>query len=279
MIIIVESGATKSDWRKIDKDGTIVSQSLHHGTNVSSMKMETIKSILAEGLESIQASCEDRFYLYTAGVITEEIRKELKDHIMSLVNFKDLDIQNDLVGAARGALGHQSGVAAIMGTGSNTCFYDGKQISQSVYSGGFILGDDGSASVLGRMFITDYLKKLIPEDVALDFESKYDCSYMSIVENVYRGPAPAGYLGGFAPFIISHYNNPYIKDMVDKNFRNFIERSLKTYDTDTYQVGVIGGFGYACRDIFIPMCEEAGIRISRIIKEPVEGLINYHMHE
>ena len=279
MIIIVESGATKSDWRKIDKDGTIVSQSLHRGTNVSSMKMETIKSILAEGLESIQASCEDRFYLYTAGVITEEIRKELKDHIMSLVNFKDLDIQNDLVGAARGALGHQSGVAAIMGTGSNTCFYDGKQVSQTVYSGGFILGDDGSASVLGRMFITDYLKKLIPEDVARDFESKYDCSYMSIVENVYRGPAPAGYLGGFAPFIISHYNNPHIKDMVDKNFRNFIERSLKTYDTDTYPVGVIGGFGYACRDIFIPMCEEAGIRISRIIKEPVEGLINYHMHE
>ena len=279
MIIIVESGATKSDWRKIDKDGTIVSQSLHRGTNVSSMKMETIKSILAEGLESMQASCEDRFYLYTAGVITEEIRKELKDHIMSLVNFKDLDIQNDLVGAARGALGHQSGVAAIMGTGSNTCFYDGKQVSQTVYSGGFILGDDGSASVLGRMFITDYLKKLIPEDVASDFESKYDCSYMSIVENVYRGPAPAGYLGGFAPFIISHYNNPYIKEMVDKNFRNFIERSLKTYDTDTYPVGVIGGFGYACRDIFIPMCEEAGIRISRIIKEPVEGLINYHMHE
>ena len=279
MIIIVESGATKSDWRKIDKDGTIVSQSLHRGTNVSSMKMETIKSILAEGLESMQASCEDRFYLYTAGVITEEIRKELKDHIMSLVNFKDLDIQNDLVGAARGALGHQSGVAAIMGTGSNTCFYDGKQVSQTVYSGGFILGDDGSASVLGRMFITDYLKKLIPEDVASDFESKYDCSYMSIVENVYRGPAPAGYLGGFAPFIISHYNNPHIKDMVDKNFRNFIERSLKTYDTDTYPVGVIGGFGYACRDIFIPMCEEAGIRISRIIKEPVEGLINYHMHE
>lgn len=279
MIIIVESGATKSDWRKIDKDGTIVSQSLHHGTNVSSMKMETIKSILAEGLEAIQASCEDRFYLYTAGVITEEIRKELKDHIMSLVNFKDLDIQNDLVGAARGALGHQSGVAAIMGTGSNTCFYDGKQVSQSVYSGGFILGDDGSASVLGRMFITDYLKKLIPEDVASDFESKYDCSYMSIVENVYRGSAPAGYLGGFAPFIISHYNNPYIKDMVDKNFRNFIERSLKTYDTDTYPVGVVGGFGYACRDIFLPMCEEAGIRISGIIKEPVEGLINYHMHE
>ena len=98
------------------------------------MKMETVKSVLAEGLEAIGATQEDRFYLYTAGVITDDIRKELKEYIKSLVDFKEIDIQNDLVAAARGALGHQVGVAAIMGTGSNTCFYDGKQVSQTVYS-------------------------------------------------------------------------------------------------------------------------------------------------
>ena len=279
MIIIVESGATKSDWRKIDGNGALVSRSLHHGTNVSSMKMETVKSVLAEGLKSIEATQEDRFYLYTAGVITEDIRKELKEYILSLIDFKDIDIQNDLVGAARGALGHQSGVAAIMGTGSNTCFYDGKQVSQTVYSGGFILGDDGSGSVLGKMFINDYLKKLIPEDIARDFESKYDGSYMNIVENVYRGSSPAAYLGGFAPFILSHYDNPHIKRLVDTNFQNFIDRSLKTYDTETYPVGIVGGFAYACRDIFVPMCEKAGIRLAGIIKEPIEGLTNYHLSE
>ena len=279
MIIIVESGATKSDWRKIDGNGALVSRSLHHGTNVSSMKMEKVKSILAEGLKAIEATPEDRFYLYTAGVVTDDIRKELMEHILSLVDFKDIDIQNDLVGAARGALGRQTGVAAIMGTGSNTCFYDGKQVSQTVYSGGFILGDDGSAAVLGKMFINDYLKKLIPEDVARDFESKFDASYMSIVENVYRGSAPAAYLGGFAPFIVSHYDNPHIKHLVDTNFQNFIDRSLKTYDTDTYPVGIVGGFAYACRDIFVPMCEKAGIKLAGIIKEPIEGLINYHLYE
>lgn len=277
MIIIVESGATKSDWRKIDGNGNLVSRSLHHGTNVSSMKMETVKSVLAEGLEAIGATQEDRFYLYTAGVITEEIRKELKEYIKSLVDFKEIDIQNDLVAAARGALGHQVGVAAIMGTGSNTCFYDGKQVSQTVYSGGFILGDDGSASVLGKLFINDYLKKLIPEDVAKDFESKFDSSYMTIVENVYRSSAPAAYLGRFAPFIMSHYDNPHIKCLVDTNFQNFIDRSLKTYDTETYPVGIVGGFAYACRDIFIPMCEKSGIRLAGIIKEPIEGLISYHL--
>lgn len=279
MIIIVESGATKSDWRKIDRNGALVSRSIHQGTNVSSMKMEKVKSVLTEGIKAIGATQEDRFYLYTAGVITEDIRKELKEHILSLVEFKEFDIQNDLVGAARGALGHQSGVAAIMGTGSNTCFYDGKQVSQTVYSGGFILGDDGSASVLGKLFINDYLKKLIPEDVARDFESKHDSSYMSIVENVYRGSAPAAYLGSFAPFIVSHYDNPHIKYLVDTNFQNFIDRSLKTYDTTTYPVGVVGGFAYACRDIFVPMCAKSGIRLAGIIKEPIEGLINYHLSE
>lgn len=277
MIIIVESGATKSDWRKIDGNGVLVSRSLHHGTNVSSMKMDTIKCVLAEGLKAIEASPEDNFYLYTAGVITEDIRKELSEHLLSLVNFNEIDIQNDLVGAARGALGRQNGVAAIMGTGSNTCFYDGTQISQTVYSGGFILGDDGSAAVLGKMFISDYLKKLIPEDVAKDFESKYDGSYANIVENVYRSSAPAAYLGSLAPFIMSHYDNPHIKNLVDTNFQNFIDRSLKTYATDVYPVGIVGGFAYACRDIFVPMCEKAGIKVAGIINEPIEGLINYHL--
>ena len=279
MRIIVESGATKSDWRKIDMNGRLVSRSILDGTNVSSMKMEKVKSVLSEGLKAVQASPEDKFYLYTAGVITDDIRIELREHIMSSVDFKDIDIQNDLVGAARGALGHQSGVAAIMGTGSNTCFYDGEHVSQTVHSGGFILGDDGSASVLGKIFISDYLKKLIPEDVVKDFESKYDTSYMNIVENVYRGSAPAAYLGGFAPFIMSHYANPHIKRLVDTNFQNFIDRSLKTYDTETYPVGIVGGFAYACRDIFVPMCEKAGIRLAGIIKEPIEGLINYHLSE
>ena len=279
MIIIVESGATKSDWRKIDENGVLVSRSLHQGTNVSSMKMDKVKCVLAEGLKAIEASPDDKFYLYTAGVVTDDIRKELMEHILSLVDFKDIDIQNDLVGAARGALGRQTGVAAIMGTGSNTCFYDGEQVSQSVYSGGFVLGDDGSGAVLGKMFINDYLKKLIPDDVARDFESKFDASYMSIVENVYRGSAPAAYLGGFAPFIVSHYDNPHIKYLVDTNFQNFIDRSLKAYDTETYPVGIVGGFAYACRDIFVPMCEKAGIRLAGIIKEPIEGLINYHLSE
>ena len=277
MIIIVESGATKSDWRVLDDAGVQVERHLLQGTNVSSMKIEKVKEVLAEGLKEVGAVENDSLYLYTAGVMTDSIRRELTDFVLSQVRLSDIDIQNDLIGAARGALGRRTGVAAIMGTGSNACFYDGKEVSQKVFSGGFILGDNGSASALGKLFLTDYIKNLIPEDVAKAFEAQFDASYGGIVENVYRSTSPAGYLGSLAPFIMSHYDNPYIKGMVDRNFQDFIDRSLKCYDTSVYPVGIVGGFGYACRDIFMSLCEKSGIEVAGFVKEPIEGLIRYHI--
>ena len=258
MKIIVESGATKSDWRIVDDNGVQVARHLLAGMNVSSMRMERVKEVLAEGLGLAGVKDGDSLYLYAAGVVTDEIRGGIGNYISSMVALAGFDMQNDLVAAARSVLGHQSGVAAIMGTGSNTCFYDGAGVSQKVRSGGFILGDEGSASALGRLFIADFLKNLVPAPVAKDFEEKFDASYAGIVENVYRSPSPAAYLGGLAPFILSHYDDPYIKEMVDGNFRSFIDRALKCYDTETYPVGIVGGFGYACRDIFIPLCEKSG---------------------
>lgn len=277
MTIIVESGATKSDWRKTDAGGNTVSRQILPGMNVSTVSMDRIKEILSDGLAASKASEGDSLYLYTAGVVTEQIRRELTDFTLSKVRLRDMDIQNDLVGAARGVLGHNPGIVAIMGTGSNTCFYDGESVSQKVLSGGFIIGDDGSGAALGRLFLSDFIKNLIPDEVAADFASKFDASYAAIVENLYRGPAPSGYLGSLAPFILSHYGNPHIKKLVDENFRRFIDRSLKRYDTDRYPVGVVGGFGYANRDIFSAMCQVSGIRLAGFIKEPVEGLIRFHL--
>ena len=277
MILLVESGATKSDWRVVDESGKPVSRHLYAGMNVSTIKMERIKEVLSAGIAESGVSSRDSFYMYTAGIVTDEIRAELKDFVLSLVPFKDFELHNDLVGAARSVLGHGSGIVAIMGTGSNTCFYDGESVTQKVMSGGFIIGDDGSGATLGKMFLTDFIKNRIPDDVAEDFASKFDASYSAIVGNVYRSPAPSGYLGSLAPFILSHYDNPYIKEMVDENFQKFIDRSLKCYDTDNYPVGVVGGFGYANRGIFSELCRRSGIRLAGFLPEPIEGLIKYHI--
>lgn len=277
MILLVESGATKSDWRMVDQSGQLVSRHLLAGMNVSTVSMERIKQVLSEGIAASGVCSDDAFYMYTAGVVTQEIRTELQSFILSMVQLREFDLQNDLVGAARSVLGHDKGIAAIMGTGSNACFYDGESVSQKVNSGGFIIGDDGSGAALGKMFLTDYIKNLIPDEVAADFASRFDASYSGIVENVYRSASPSGYLGSLAPFIMSHYGNPYIRAMVDENFQRFIDRSLKCYDTEKYPVGVVGGFGYANREIFSDLCRHSAVRLAGFLPEPIEGLVRYHI--
>ena len=275
-IIIIESGATKSDWHILSSDGRKLNQFHHPGMNVSTMDIKDVKSILAEGILSGRLEDASGLYMYTAGVVTQEISSTLKKQISEISGIADIDIQNDLMGAARCVCGKNPGIAAIIGTGSNTCFYDGNTTSQMVYSGGYVIGDEGSAATLGKLFLTDFIKGIVPETVARDFSEKFDASYEGIVNGVYRSISPSRYLGSLAPFILSHYSHPYIKTMVEGNFQRFIDRSLLRYDTQRFPVGIVGGFGWACREILNPLCEKAGIRISGFMKNPVEGLCRYH---
>lgn len=274
--IIVESGATKSDWRVLGQDGREIKRFLRAGTNVSSMKLEDIKSTLTEAFASEGLDKAAGFYLYTAGVVTPEIADELVNHLRSLAQIDEIEINNDLMGAARGACGHEPGIAAILGTGSNTCFYDGSTLSQKVYSGGYVIGDEGSGASLGKLFLADFIKGLVPDEIASDFAKEFDSSYAGIVQGVYRSTSPSGYLGSLAPFILRHYSHPYAKALVDKNFQSFIDRSLLRYDTARYPVGIVGGFGWACKDIITHLLDKAGIKVSRFIKAPIEGLCEYH---
>lgn len=279
MFIVVESGATKADWRIAGNDGRELLRFLTPGTNVSSMKMETILAIIADGGKQIgdAADSVEGIYFYTAGVITDEIREALTAALAKIAPGAAIEVQSDLMASARAACGHGPGIAAIMGTGSNTCFYDGTDITKRVYSGGFIIGDEGSAATLGRLFISDIIKRAVPEYIFKEFSECYDASYEAIVENVYHSKlSPAAYLGSMAPFILKHYDDPYIKKLVDGNFQAFIDRCLKKYDFEHYAVGIIGGFGNANKHIFTPLCEKAGIRISEYIPEPIEKLIQYH---
>ena len=275
MKIVIESGATKSDWRILGQDGFF-----GPGINVSAMDISSVKTVLGDGLEKVRTlsggTALEGFYLYCAGVVSDPIRSTLTEFIRSKVDVGDIDIQDDLVGASRSLFGKSRGIAAILGTGSNTCFYDGKDVHRKVYSGGYVLGDEGSGATLGRLFIADYIKGLIPADVAADFESKFPSSYGEIVERVYHSDSPSAFLGSLAPFILSHYDNAGIRNLVDGNFRAFIERSLKQYDVHTYELGVAGGFGCACRDILTRLCGEADIRIARFADKPITGLLEYH---
>lgn len=279
MKVIIESGATKSDWRLISERDSSQRQLIAEGTNVSTMSMSAIGSIIHSTCMSIKEMGEPvtGVYMYTAGVLTPEITSQLVQFFIDEFGNIDCDIQTDLTAAARAACGHEPGIAAILGTGSNSCQYDGSSIVKRVYSSGFILGDEGSAATLGKLFVADFLKGLVPKYISDDFSSRYKTDYAEIVNNVYKSSgSPSAYLGNFAPFIMEYYDDPYIHNLVDENFRAFIRRSIRQYDYDRYPVGVVGGFGYALKDIFVRIAKEEGVTIARFIKAPIEGLIDYH---
>lgn len=278
MKIIADCGATKSEWVTIHSDGS-TSRFTTKGVNASTMSASAIKDIISEAGEKISVAEQSaaEINLYMAGIPSEEIKETICNSLQHYFPIASLEIHSDLLGAARAACGHRPGIAAIIGTGSNSCMYNGIEITKRVYSCGFILGDEGGAATLGKLFIADFLKGLIPAEIASEFSSRYPSDYATIVANVYKSEgSPSGYLGSFTPFILEHYGNPYIKELVDGNFRSLIRRAIKQYDTDKYAVGVVGGFGFALKDILSRIAEEEGVKISRFIKSPIDGLVEYH---
>ena len=290
MILIVESGATKTDWCAVPSSGKPLKVRTA-GMNLATMSESSIEAIAREAAESFrpqpgrsgQSESIGEVHFYAAGLIVTEGEKvpgqarKLDLVLRSLFPEAEIEYASDLLDAARAVCGHKPGIAAILGTGSNSCFYDGVKIVKNVRSAGFILGDEGGGARLGRIFMADFLKGLVPEPVAGEFSRSFEVDYMTVVQNVYRGEAPSKYLGSFAPWIMERYDScEYVRKIVDGNFKDFIERALKQYDLGNYPVGVVGGFGYAHRAVLTKVAEGYGIKFSAILPDPMGGLVKYH---
>ena len=287
MIIIAESGATKTDWCAASPEIEPVNVKTA-GMNLATMSDEAVEAIVSEAMNAFKEAGVDgnveEIHYYAAGLIVAEgetvpPQAEGLDKVFRAL-FPDAEIEyaSDLLDAARAVCGHAPGIAAILGTGSNSCFFDGVKIVKNVRSAGFILGDEGGGARLGKLFMSDFLKGLVPEPVAGEFARDFQVDYLTVVKNVYRGEAPSKYLGAFAPWILERYDRcDYVKNLVDSNFRDFIERALKQYDIAGCPVGVVGGFGYAHREILKKVAEPYGIKFSTIIPAPIEGLVDYHL--
>lgn len=269
MILIVESGATKTDWCLVGPEGP-VSRLKTPGMNLLAIADEANSAVLSEALEHFTEV--DRVFFYAAGLL--EFPAQLDRLFQQRFPGVRCEYASDLLAAARAACGHEAGIAAILGTGSNTCHYDGEKIVRNIRSGGFILGDEGSAAVLGRLFLSDLVKGLVPPEIAEAFSAGHESSYADVVRDVYKSPAPSRYLGSLAPFLLEHRENPYVNDLIDRNFRSLFERVLVRYDR--LPVGVVGGFGCACRADLERLGAEYGIVFSRFVPSPMEGLIAYH---
>lgn len=285
MILVAESGATKVHWALVDVEKGLVGECRTKGINVVLTDTETVASIVREAIEglSVADGCESLatevscIYFYAAGLVSDRPEPGLEAVLHSCFPHACVEFGSDMLAAARALWADRPGIVSILGTGSNTGFYDGSSVSFNVRSGGFILGDEGSGAVFARDFLADYFKNIVPEGLAEAFRDKFGITYDVVVRSVYRGEAPSRYLASFVPFILEHMENEYVGALVCSNFKSYIERSVLAYDVASYDVGIAGTFGWMCEDVLRRMGREYGVRFTGFVKNPIDRLIPYHI--
>ena len=181
-----------------------------------------------------------------------------------------------MLAAARGLCGHEPGIACIMGTGSNSCYYDGKHIGANVSPLGFILGDEGSGACLGKLLVGDILKNQMTPELKEKFLKQFNLEPADIIDRVYRKPFPNRFLASLSPFLAQNLNEPCVRTLVLNSFKAFLKRNVMQYDYQHSKVHFIGSVAFHYKEVLAEAAQEMGIQIGTILQSPMEGLISYH---
>lgn len=283
MIIIVESGATKTSWRAVCDDGSVRSVQTQ-GLSPTCLDMEYTQSIVRKAVPELnpEGVHVEEVFFYGAGLVSSESSAPLADAIGMWCPLAEVHFHSDILAAARALFGDGSGVVAIMGTGSNSCLYQNGEIIRNIRPGGYILGDEGGGVALGKAFLSDFVKDLLPSEVADAFVKEYGLGYPEIVRKVYKEPAASAFMASLAPFILRFKENPHIGALVEDCLESFVKRSLARYAEQAAfdsarNIGVVGSFGCACEDVLRAIGCSYGLDFVKFIKSPIDELVTYHV--
>ena len=277
MKLIIDCGSTKSDWVIIN-DKNIVISFQTEGFNPNYTDKKYISSIILNNTiynPYIQEITE--VFFYGSGCGKEENCALIKDILASVFTNAKIDVTHDMLAACHALLGNKNGIACILGTGSNSCFYNGNEITEKSISLGYVIGDEGSANHIGKKIVHDYFYKIMPDDLSVKFESEYSINISDFIENIYHKNQVSRYLAEFSKFAYANKEHDYIKNLCSKCFDEFIEYFiLKFKPTSNTEIGFVGSIAYYFQDILSERLEDKGLNISRIVKNPIEGLIDYY---
>lgn len=277
-ILIADSGSTKTDWVLL-KDNNIIVQFQTIGFNPyfqSSEDISTeIKSVLLPVLKDQLATITNIAY-YGAGCSTPDKVKVVKHGLYLAFGNIASDVNHDLLAAARALCGKEKGIACILGTGSNSCLYDGANVMENVPSVGYFFGDHGSGATIGKTFIQHYFDEKLPLHLKLAFE-KAGYHREIILENMYKKPMPSKYLASICLFMSNYNNDSFIKELITTCFMDFFDAQVSKYtNASQLPVNSVGSIGFYYKDLLINAAHQKGFTIGNIIKSPIEGLIKFH---
>jgi len=279
MILIADSGSTKTEFGLVETNAEKKIFILP-GINPFYQSETEIRELINNDLyPKLTEYNIQKIYFYGAGCAFPEKKKILEKALLYSFLQAEIFVDSDLLAASRALFGTNKGIACILGTGSNSCFYNGKEIEKNVSPLGFILGDEGSGAVLGRKFIADCLKNQLPFFLQEKFFSQYNTSPSEIMDKVYKQPFPNRYLASLSPFLLENMEEESIYRIVIGSFTEFFERNIKQYAIIDEKLGFVGSIAYYFQNILREVAQKNGYRIDKIEKNPMEGLLQFHQND
>lgn len=280
--LIADSGSTKTDWVKIiDNDCNIPKFEAFscRGLNPHFLSSEEIETQLKKIREMVGDSF-DQIKFYGAGVGNPQMVIKIEECMSNVFDCPDIKADSDMVGAAHAVLGNTAGIACIMGTGSNSCHYDGTQIDHKAVSLGYILDDNGGGVAFGRRLLSDVFKGLAPSDIIDSFQKRYGLTVPEILNHVYSQPSANRWIAGFMPFIIEHKKHPYISDLIKTQIKTFFDREFHIYASEELTeegIGFVGSVAYLLSEEITAELNSRGWKLREILKKPLDKLT--HINE
>lgn len=276
MILIADSGSTKTDWAKIDADG--IQYFSTPGMNPVLMSESELTGQLEIAVNSLGFSSSDRIYFYGAGCIPE-LLGTVRDAFVKVTRCENIAVHSDMFGAARALCGDSPGIVGILGTGSNSCFYNGNEILANTPPLGFILGDEGSGARLGARLVNGVFKGYIPSDIAAEFISETGIDKQTVIKRVYREPGANTFLASLVPFLSAHISRAELAEIVEDEFRLFLTRNIIGAYPAGVPVNFVGSIASVFESQLRNVFSNAGYEIGRIAAKPLPLLIDYHLHK
>lgn len=274
--LIADSGSTKAEWCLLDgkKKKTIFTQ----GLSPYFLSGEQVQTILLNELKPKMKSVEPgEVFFYGTGCSNPINVKLIKQAIQKVFPKAKVLVDHDLSGAAKALCGDEKGVACILGTGSNSCYYNGKKIVKNSPGLGFILGDEGSGAYLGRKVIQYYLYNTFDADLMDRFNAKFNTSATEILEAVYKKPLPNRYLANYAIFLAENRGHYMVENIIEDAFNDFFFNHVYKYrESWTLPVHFVGSVAWGFKDVLKEMCNSYELKLGKVLKNPMEGLVRYH---
>lgn len=278
MFLIADSGSTKTQWALVEK-GKNSRIWTTAGMNPFFLGKEDMKKALEQEFTDMEVSPE-AVYFYGAGCAFPEKNEQVKEVLSSFFKTPQIEVQSDLMAAARALCHRSAGIVCILGTGSNSCYYNGEKIVKNVKPLGYILGDEGSGTYIGKKLLGDILKEIISPEIRELFFKEYAYTYTELMDRVYREPLPNRFLAGFTRFVARHLYYPELEEMVMGAMDEFIRRNILQYEyADSLPVSFTGSVAYVFRKQLECQLQKYGCFLGQLLQTPIEGLIEFHKAE